>query len=170
MGGGIKAEEHFKALKLVNGEISGVRLIDHDGREKGMQPHETAERGRLNRICWSRYESESYLLHPASLAWFIHDRAGIDGAVAVRKFFENAFGSELHERFVEDPFAPPPLVENYLKTTKARTDILGGLLTAAGIHGMDYTQFDEIAAVMKPDQIHPEVVEKLDFIQAAFGL
>jgi hypothetical protein len=44
------------------------------------------------------------------------------------------------------------------------------LFTAAGIHGYDYTSYDEIAAVMTPEEIHPEVKEKLDFIQQAFGL
>ena len=36
--------------------------------------------------------------------------------------------------------------------------------------GMDYTRFSEIAAIMAPTEIHPEVREKLDFIQQAFGL
>ena len=35
---------------------------------------------------------------------------------------------------------------------------------------MDYTRFNEIAAIMEPGEIHPEVKEKLDFIQQAFGL
>jgi hypothetical protein len=47
---------------------------------------------------------------------------------------------------------------------------VGDLLQEAGIHGFDYTRFDEIAAVMLPAEIHPEVKEKLDFIQKAFGL
>jgi hypothetical protein len=44
------------------------------------------------------------------------------------------------------------------------------LLQECGIHGFDYTRFDEIAAIMEPGEIHPEVREKLDFIQQAFGL
>jgi hypothetical protein len=79
-------------------------------------------------------------------------------------------GHELFERFRENPFDPPPLVKTYLATTKARSEVIGGVLALAGIHGFSYTEFDQIAAHMQPDEIHPEVVEKLYFIQVAFGL
>jgi len=62
------------------------------------------------------------------------------------------------------------LVENYLRTTKAGTEIVGAALQDSGIHGFNCTRFDEIAAVMLKEGIHPEVKEKLDFIQQAFGL
>jgi hypothetical protein len=35
---------------------------------------------------------------------------------------------------------------------------------------MDYTDYYRIADVMLPEEINPEVVEKLDAIQKAFGL
>ncbi|MEK6629983.1 MAG: hypothetical protein AABY89_04525, partial [Acidobacteriota bacterium] len=61
-------------------------------------------------------------------------------------------------------------VEAYLEQRKARTDVLPRILDAAGLPGFDYRRYCEIAAVMQPDEIHPEVVEKLDGIQRAFGL
>jgi hypothetical protein len=36
--------------------------------------------------------------------------------------------------------------------------------------GFPYTGYYEIAALMKPEEIHPEVVEKFDLIMEAFGL
>jgi len=36
--------------------------------------------------------------------------------------------------------------------------------------GFPYTRYHEIAAVMKPEEIHPEVREKLDKIMEAFRL
>jgi hypothetical protein len=57
-----------------------------------------------------------------------------------------------------------------LNNLKARTKLIPPILDAGGIHALPYTRFSEIAAVMRPEEIHPEVKEKLDFIQQAFGL
>ena len=169
--------DHFDALKLVKEEITGVWLVDSDGRSR-VQPSEQPEPGRLNRICWSRYESESYLVHPLVLARLINQQTGSGGMPAVRNALAQQFdryvgptlGSQIANDFIANPGQPSQIVERYLAETKARTDILGSILQAAGIHGMDYTHFDEIASKMRPDEIHPEVREKLDFIQRAFGL
>ena len=170
MAGGIKAEDHFRALKLVRADLTGIRLIDMDGRSRAGAADVVPRNGELNRVIWSRYESESYLVHPVALARFISANSESDGEAVARGFFENAFGRELYERFLDAPFEPPTLVKTYLATTKARTESVGGVLTLAGLHGFSYTDFDRIAAVMEPGEVHPEVVEKLNFIQTAFGL
>ena len=69
-------------------------------------------------------------------------------------------------RFLTDPFGDHGLLD----TAKARTTLLPGILDAAGLPGIPYTRYHEIAAVMEPDEIHPEVKEKLDLIQKAFNL
>ncbi|WP_447975485.1 hypothetical protein [Nitrospira sp. Kam-Ns4a] len=61
-------------------------------------------------------------------------------------------------------------MDAYLQQRKARTDVIPPILDAAGLHGFPYTRFNEIAAAMQPDEVHPEVIEKLDAIQRAFGL
>ena len=71
---------------------------------------------------------------------------------------------------------PPAVIDDplgdhvFLNGTKARTQILPPLLNAAGIHELPYTRYHEIAAVMQPGEIHPEVTEKLDAICCAFGV
>ena len=72
--------------------------------------------------------------------------------------------------FLQDPLKPNPLVDAYLQQRKARTEVIPPILDAAGLRGFPYTRFNEIASVMQPDEIHPEVKEKLDAIQRAFGL
>ena len=67
---------------------------------------------------------------------------------------------------VEDPLGD----HEYLVEAKARTRLLPPLLDAAGLHGLPYTRYHEIAALMLPEQIHPEVAEKLDAICRAFGV
>ena len=60
--------------------------------------------------------------------------------------------------------------EGYLIEAKARTRLVAPLLDAAGLHGLPYTRYHEIAALMLPEEIHPEVIEKLDAICRAFGV
>ena len=71
---------------------------------------------------------------------------------------------------------PPDVVKaplndhEYLIEAKARTRLIPPLLDAAGLYGLPYTRYHEIAALMRPEEIHPEVVEKLDAICRAFGV
>lgn len=170
--GGIKADDHFRCLQLADKNFTGVHLIDSDGKRLGIAASPQIARGALNRLAWSRYEAESYLLHPAALARFIESQTpGADAAKAIREFFVGAFGAELAEHFLANPFAPRPIVESFLQQTKSRAEIIPPILQAAGIlGGVDYTRFSEIAALMKSDEVHPEVTAKLDAIAQAFGL
>jgi hypothetical protein len=163
--------KNFDLLQLVNDQLTGVHLIDSDGKKKGIPPTAIV-RGRLNRIVWSRYESESYLVHPAALVRFIENRVpGSNGMVAVRSFFEEQFGHELAEEFIANPLQPKELIENYLRAKKAREEIIPPILTRGGIlGGFDYTRFFEIASLMTAEEIHPEVIAKLDAIADAFSL
>ena len=55
-------------------------------------------------------------------------------------------------------FCASPLGDHaFLNATKARTQLLPPALTAAGLPGLPYTRYHEIAAVMQPEEIHPEV-------------
>jgi hypothetical protein len=168
---------HFDALRLVDEQITGVWLVDADGKQK-IPPSEAPETHKLNRVCWTRYETESYLVHPASLARFIDKQTGKGGLDAVRHFLTEQFnsylgptvGAQVAGDFIKNPLQPQTAINRYLAETKARTTIISGILQEGGVHGMDYTRFSEIAAIMEPAEIHPEVKEKLDFIQQSFGL
>jgi hypothetical protein len=78
-------------------------------------------------------------------------------------------------KHLEDTYPPAvlrdPLGDHaVLNNTKARTDLLPPALRAAGLPDLPYTRYYEIAAVMSPEEIHPEIREKLDGIMKAFGL
>jgi energy-coupling factor transporter ATP-binding protein EcfA2 len=176
-GAEVPPKEHFEALQLVNDSISGVWLIDSDGKDR-IPPSDQAEVGKLNRVAWKRYEVESYLMHPTVLARFIDQKVGGGGADAVRRFLVAAFnrfagaglGEQIADAFIANPNNPSEIVETFLATKKARTEIIGSILEEGGVHGFDYSRFGEIALMIEPAEIHPEVIEKLDFIQDAFGL
>ena len=161
---GIKAQDHYDALRLVRDDLPGLVLIDGDAHPD-IQSTEITGHG-LQRLRWKRYEIESYLLHPEALERFVELQAGIEAAQPHIEDLKRHFEENYPPAFLKDPFADTP----YLKNTKARTDLLPPALDAAGILSFPYTRFYEIARAMKPEEIHPEVIEKLDKIMEAFGL
>ena len=165
---GIQAKDHFDALQLVKPNLPGLQLLDGDAHQ-GMQ--QTAMTGTgLQRVRWNRYEVESYLVHPRALEEFVRRQLGDTGAEAALADLRAHMVRVFRQEFLDDPLHPEPLVENYLVNTKARRDILPAILQAAGLHNITYTRYHEIAALMQPEEIHPEVVEKLNGICRAFGV
>lgn len=166
---GVKAKDHYEALKLVRENLPGLILLDGDDDPR--VPETPITGAGLQRLRWRRYEIESYLVHPTALERFVEKEVG-PGALSaeskrdMRAYLEQTFTLV----FLQDPLKPHPLVDAYLQQRKARTDVIPPVLDAAGLRGFPYTRFNEIASVMQPDEIHPEVKEKLDAIQRAFGI
>ena len=160
---GIRAKDHYEALQLVRDDLPGLELIGGDARP-GIPSTPITGKG-LQRLRWNRYEIESYLLHPEALKRFVALKVGQDIAAVHLEDLQRHFEDNYPPAFLKDPFADAA----YLKNTKARTDLLPPALDAAGLPGFPYTHYHEIAAVMRPEEIHPEVIAKLDAIMEAFG-
>ena len=163
-GRGMVARDHFEALQFVREGLPGLELRDGDARPP--VPDTGITGAGLQRLRWRRYEVESYLVHPDALARFVESVVGADSAAAhvedMLTYWRGAFPPDV---------VKAPLVDHeYLIEAKARTRLLPPLLEAAGLHGLPYTRYHEIAALMRPEEIHPEVVEKLDAICRAFGV
>ena len=161
---GVRAREHFGALQLVRDSLSGLELLDGDAHRD--IPDSAITGTGLQRLRWRRYEIESYLVHPNALSRFVE---ALVGAEAAALHIEDML---VHWR---DHFPPAVVREplgdhQFLNVTKARTLLLPPLLEAAGIPDLPYTRYHEIAALMLPEEIHPEVVEKLDAVCRAFGV
>ena len=161
---GIRARDHYHALQLVRKGLPGLELRDGDARP--VVPDTDLTGAGLQRLRWRRYEIESYLVHPDALARFIEAVVGTDSTAAhvegMLSYWRNAFPPAV----VKDPIAD----HAYLVEAKARTMLVAPLLEAAGLHGLPYTRYHEIAERMRPEEIHPEVAEKLDAICRAFGV
>lgn len=160
---GVPARRHYDAITLVR-EIPGLELLDGDARAE-IQATSITGVG-FQRLRWRRYEIESYLLHPTSLERFVRTQVG-EGAAEqhiedLRRHFQDTFPGAV----LRDPLGDHAL----LNGVKARTELLPPALTAAGLPAFPYTRYHEIAALMEPDEIHPEVKEKLDLILKAFNL
>lgn len=161
---GIQAREHYDALRLVREDLPGLELVDGDARPE-IQATPITGRG-FQRTRWNRYEIESYLVSPEALARFVRHVVGEGAAPPHLEDLRKHFEQNYPPAFLKAPFSDTP----YLVATKARTQLIPPALDAAGLHGFPYTRYHEIAALMSPEEIHPEVREKLDAIQRAFRL
>ena len=161
---GVQARDHYEALQLVKPAIPGLMLLDGDCR---VEVPETPITGAgLQRVRWKRYEIESYLIHPAALRRFVEKQVGKDAAAPHLADLDKYFQVNFPPPFIENPLSDPA----FLISTKARVDIIPPALEAAGLFNIPYTKYNEIAAVMLPEEIHPEIREKLDAICKAFNI
>ena len=171
-GDGLKATAHYEALRLIRNDLPALALRDKDLDQFSPNSEITGE--GYQRLRWNRYEIESYLVVPSALERFADKMLGEADAIKAKEDLRQFFVSKLLEdatrNLYESPHTPAGLLESYLSNTKARTEIIGGALNAMGIHGFDYTRYSEIAALMTPEEIHPEVKEKLDLLVKAFRL
>ncbi len=161
-GPGIKARDHYDALCMVKA-VPGLEVVDGDSHP-GIQSTPIIGTG-LQRRRWSRYEIESYLIHPAALERFVTNLVGVASAARHVADLRAYLTANLPPAVIERPLDGHP----YLNNTKARTDILPPALNAAGLPNLPYTRYHEIASGMLPAEVHPDVVQMLDTIVAAFG-
>lgn len=159
---GIKARDHYDALRLVR-DIPALELVDGDSHPGiGSSPITGAG---FQRSRWRRYEIESYLVHPEALARFVSSAVGEAASAQHVADLRGYLTANLPPAVIEHPLDN----HDYLNSTKARTTILPPALSEAGLSGLPYTRYHEIAALMLPDEIHPDVREALDAIVGAFG-
>lgn len=158
-----KVRQFYEAISLVK-ELPALVLLDGDAREEIKSEPVTGI--GLQRIRWNRYEIESYLLHPEALKRFVQHATGSAPNSPYVQDIQNHFQQTYPPKFIDDPFQDIP----FLKNTKARTDLLPPALSAGGLVGFPYQRYHEIASIMLPEEIHPEVKEKLDAIVQALNL
>jgi hypothetical protein len=161
---GIPDRDHYEALRLVRPDMRGLVIVDGDANPNVKA---TALTGSgLQRVRWHRYEIESYLVHPVALERYVAQQVGDTAAAPHLAGLRQYLADNLPPAVLNDPLGD----HAFLRNTKARTEIIQPALEAAGLHGLPYTRYHEIAALMQPEEIHPEVREKLNAIQQAFDL
>ncbi len=145
---GIRAPQHHEALQLIHEDLPALELVDGDARPE-IQPTQITGRG-FQRLRWRRYEIES---------------RGGGGRPAHRRPAEIPPGELPASGAPRSPGRPclPQCHEGAHGTAPTRP--CGRRAPGAALYPVQ-----DIAAVMRPEEIHPEVVEKLDGIMRAFGL
>jgi len=147
-----EARDHFFALRAAFPGLRGVCLLDGDNRD---DPDEETTRAGLVVLRWRRYEIENYLLQPAAI-----------------------------KRFVEFPLMEPRIEEAFWQQVPSGTDLFGDHVSLVRVKASDEflvplledvgqatpkRDLYLLAAQMQPDEIHPEVTEKLDRLAEALG-
>ncbi len=147
---------HFSSLQLIVPDFQGIELCDGDN--KGSRNTSSAPKG-MRRLFWDRYEIESYLIHPEAIARFVESADGKQAASQTEAYMKGYLPPALYKTPFES-FAT-------LKQTKGK-DILAEIMQEAGLI-LRENEYYQIAEQMTKEEIHPEVVEKLDAIAKQFN-
>lgn len=142
------AKGHFAAMRLSVPDLRGVELRDRNDRQGRVAVGSSPE-GMMEMV-WRQYEIENYLIHPdAILRWL----GSIGDETAVRRA----------KRYMSDRF-PPAIYEGPFEADYFRRKgkaVLGEVCEAARLP-VGKVEYYGIATGMRRDEIHPEVIEKLD--------
>lgn len=152
---------HFALRAVAENAIKGILLLDGDNR--GLPDRELIGEG-LEVLRWNRYEVENYLIVADALERFVSQMSG-------SLFAQTAFrrGAEFLRNLLPPAVLKDPLGEHdYLNVTPASKNILPPLFDAIGIQ-VRKSDYHQIAATMRREEIHPEIGEKLDQIAAVLG-
>lgn len=147
-----EARAHFFALKAIKPDIQAVLLLDGDNRD--MPDRELSADG-LTILRWDRYEAESYLLHPESLARFLHREKG--------ELFSQPALDYLREQMPPAFFSNPLETSNFLRSEPASKTLLPELLIRANLT-LPKSDFFLIAQQMRAHEIPIEVIDKLNAV------
>lgn len=142
------ADDHYFAIRAAFPSIRALCLLDGDNKEL---PGEEITRGGLPILRWQRYEIENYLLIPSAIKRFLKNDPSLEPKV------DEEFGKQIPQE--TDMFGDIPA----LTRVKASNEFLVPLFEKIGLNTTKGELY-QLAAKMTPDEIHPEVVEKLDAI------
>ncbi len=142
-----EARAHFFAMQAAFSDIRGLCLVDGDNRDESDE--ETTGAG-LVVLRWRRYEIENYLLQPEIIKRFV-DFELMEPSVDEKFWMQVPHGTDLFGDHVS------------LVRVKASTEFLGPLLESFGKYTPKKDLY-QLATLMKKDEIHPEIREKLDRI------
>jgi len=146
-----EAKDHYFALLAAFPRLRGVCLLDGDNRD---EPDSEMTRAGLRVLRWKRYEIENYLLIPAAIKRY----------VSALPLFE----SKVDKEFGKQVPAGTDLFSDHVSQVRVKgsDEFLVPLLEGVG-KPTPKKDLYLIAAVMSPEEIHPEVKEKLNEISSA---
>jgi hypothetical protein len=168
--GEFSTQKHWEMLKLIRQDLPALDMLDGDSKNKA-DDFVDGSAERMQRIRWRRYEIESYLIHPGALQRFVEKRSG--GGLLSMEAVAAMLGElrkTLQQDYLDKPTEPVPLVEAYFSSQPVSKRLIPALLQAAGLNNVPKRDYFEIAAQFKPEEVHPEIIERLNQIKQAFGV
>ena len=166
-----EVKRHFSALRIAFPDMRGLCLLDRD-RNIGPEAQDFPSGLRLLR--WQRYEIENYLLNPEILKRYLGQNYMRPPTSASQPALP-LLSPEVIERdqaYVDQEFARQGLsnldymsddiqILRDLKASELLVNILGKTYRRTAKRDLNL-----VAHVMRPDEVHPEVIEKLDRVAA----
>jgi len=149
-----EAKAHLFGLKAIQENIKGVLLLDGDNRNL---PDREIEADDLAIFRWQRYEIENYLFYPESLYRFLEGPEPDLLSIARKKAAREYLVKHLAPGALENPLGDDP----YLTSVPHSKKLLPQMLEICEMH-LSKKDYYLMASQMKKEEIHPEVVEKLD--------
>ncbi len=169
--GDVRAVRHWEMLKLIKPNFPALEMLDKDSPNRANDDLITGDASCMQRIRWRRCEIESYLVHPAPLKRFVEKRlGGAPLAAAPVAALRDALLTTLQQAFLDDPMHPVALVEGYFRAEPVSKSLIPELMQAAGLNNLPKREYFEIATLFRPDEVHPEIIERLNQIKQAFGV
>jgi len=153
-----EARAHYFALKAIRPNLKAALLLDGDNRNL---PDREITADGLTILRWERYEAESYLLHPSSLERFLDAENGA--------LFAKPAIDYLHEQMPPAFFNSPLEASPFLRAEPASKTLLPELLAKAEIT-ISKSDYFLLAQQMRPEEVPPEVLEKLNTISRMVNL
>jgi predicted ATPase len=149
-----EARAHLFGLKSVRSDIKGVLLLDGDNR--GLPDHEISA-DHLTVLRWQRYEIENYLFYPESIYRFVDSPEQNLFSKYRKDKAKKYLQRHLAPGALEDPFGD----DSYLMSVPHSKKLLPDMLEESEVK-LAKKDYYLIAAQMEKEEIHPEVIEKLD--------
>ncbi len=157
-------QRHWEMLKLAAPGLPALELLDGDNQKNRAPDTITGAADKLQRLRWRRYEIESYLIAFEPLRRFFESRLGGEAAATIgveslRRQLAFLAGKDESDRLVKVFFESEPISKT----------LLPELILQAGIDAPK-RQYFEIAANFRAEEVHPEIIERLNQIKQAFGV
>ena len=146
-----EASAHFFALQAVYPDLRAVCLLDGDNRD---EMDDEATKMGLEVLRWRRYEIENYLLHPEAIKRYIN--FPIKAHIVDKEFWKNV---PQNTNLFSDHVS--------LVRVKGSNEFLIPLFNNIG-EDVSKKDLYLLASIMREDEIHPEIREKLDRIARKF--
>lgn len=147
------ASRHYNALRTMVPSCRAIELRDRNHRNVATNDkNRRRKKSRTpTRMYWRRYEIENYLLHPKAILRLMDKRGADDLRTRATRHMREQWPPVLRD---------DPLADSLLDNSKGK-DVISKLMIDVGVAWNDKDCVD-IAEEMKPDEVHPEVREKLD--------
>lgn len=148
---------HYSALQIAVPDLKAVELRDGNGRD----PDAVDPPQRVKRLYWSRYEIENYLGHPRAVKRFVGKQYGREAGDMADLYMKGHYPPSLYDNF----FCKIPAGYRAVKGKL----VLAGIFESAGVECAE-NEYYHIAQHMTKDELHPEVVSKLNIMAKTLGI